>query len=211
MLFWKNFQRGDNGSMLAACSLLLPSYFFLNSFLVPRSWGRENLAYAKVSEETQNFGWNELEAYLNERLKGKVSKLFGQPDYQFLTALVENHIQQATNAGAEPYSLVMIYDGDFNFMANLWTFSRRLIYEGWPVMSHEMFMQNAGDQYDAYYRKQGVEHFIYVTNASNSVLTEPSGRSHTGITLRNYLEKKGVQPLLIRNQRGDNAFWLYEF
>lgn len=78
-------------------------------------------------------------------------------------------------------------------------------------MSDELFMQNAKNQYDAYYRAQGVEHFIYVTSASDSVLTVPSGRSDTGIVLRDYLEKKGVKPVLIQNQRGDAAFWVYEF
>lgn len=191
--------------------LIAELLFSINSFLVSRSWGRENLVYAQVNEEAQNFGFNELEAYLNERLKGKVSKLFGQPDYQFLTELVQNHISEATREGAEPYSLIMIYDQDFNFMANLWTFSRRLIYEGWPVMSNEVFMQNAQDQYDAYYRMQGVEHFIYVTSASPGVLKQSSERSHTGSILRDYLEKKGIRPLLIRNHRGDEAFWVYEF
>lgn len=194
-----------------ALFIIAESFFSFNSFLVSRSWGRENVAYAKINDETQNFGFNQLEAYLNGRLKGKMSKFFGQPDYQFLTELVQNHISQATRRGAEPYPLIMMYDQDFNFMANLWTFSRRLIYEGWPVMSDELFMQNAKDQYDAYYRAQGVEHFIYVTSAAESVLTVPSGRSYTGVALRNYLEKKGVKPVLIQNQRGDAAFWVYEF
>lgn len=194
-----------------ALFIIAESFFSFNSFLVLRSWGRENVAYAKINDETQNFGFNQLEAYLNGRLKGKMSKFFGQPDYQFLTELVQDHTSQATREGAEPYSLIMMYDQDFNFMANLWTFSRRLIYEGWPVMSDELFMQNAKDQYDAYYRAQGVEHFIYVTSAAESVLTPPSGRSYTGVALRKYLEKKGVKPVLIQNQRGDAAFWVYEF
>lgn len=194
-----------------ALFIIAELFFSFNSFLIPRSWGRENMAYAKINEETQNFGFNQLEAYLNGRLKGKVSKFFGQPDYQFLTELVQNHINRATREGAEQYSVVIIYDQDFNFMANLWTFSRRLIYEGWPVMSDVLFIKNTQGEYDAFYRAQGVEHFIYVTSASDSVLTVPSGRSYTGVALRNYLEKKGVKPVLIQNQRGDSAFWVYEF
>ncbi len=205
-----NIRRIDINSLIGII-IFLELLFSINSFLLSRSMGWQNFTYAKLNEETQNYGFNQLNDYLEQTLRGKVSALFGQPEYQFLTDLQTKNIAKLKDGGATPTALIIIYDNDINFTAGLWSFQRLITYYGWPVLSDEKFFSYTGDKYDAYYREQGISQFIYIAPASDTVLKPAIDRKEKKHAFENYLEEKKITPEIIHNARGEVAFLVYRF
>lgn len=191
-------------------------FFTINSFLVFPSWGKKSITYAPINIEMKNFGWNELNDYLDNYLAGKTSAAFGQPEHQFMADLHNAEIERAERKGDDKYPLVIIYDYDFNFLSRLWTFQRRLIYYGWPVMSDVAFFNITGDKWDEYYREQGIEHFLYFTGMEQKdfnvgALYTPYKLKIKQTEFERYLQAKGVNPEFIKNHQGEDAFKVYQF
>lgn len=191
--------------------LLAELLFSVNTFFLHPSIGRQTIAYAKISEETQNYGFNELDAHINHFLAGRVSALFGQPAYQFLTDLQTKNIATLKAKGARPYPVLIIYDHDINFVANLWLFQRHLIYRGWPILPDDEFLNITGDKREALYREQGIEEFVYIAAIREEVRRDAHERVGKREILVPYLEKKGIQPEIIRDALGVPAFAVYRF
>ncbi len=190
---------------------LLEAAYAANSFLLPRPYGRPIIHYAFVNEETQNLGFNQLGKYLEGRLAGKVTAAVGRPAYQFMVDLQNKRLAKKKQAGAEPLSLFIIYDQNINFIAGLWYLQRHLVYDAWPVMKDEKFLAITGAELDEYYRRQGIEHFIYIQAAAESVRRVPAERQNDGKKLEESLALRGVQPQQIKNRLGEVAFLVYEF
>lgn len=199
--------------------LLAASGFFLfaelvfsfNTFFVDPPKGKENLSYAKISEETKAVGFNALDAYLDQLFAGRVSALFGSPAYDFLTEIQQRRIGAAKVRGAAPYSVFLIYDHDMNFVANLWIFQRRLLYDGWPILPDDEFLHLTGDKYESFYREQGVEHFVYVATLREEVRRAPRERVGKREVFLPYLEAKGIVPEILTDRSGTPAFAVYHF
>ena len=196
--------------------LALEVLFTINSFFISPSWGRKNITFAQINEETRNFGFNEVDAYLEDYLTDKTSSVFGSPLHQFIADLQNTAIKKAEEKGYEKYPLVIIYDKDFNFLSRLWIFQRRLIYYGWPVISDKAMYDITGGKWDEYYREQGVEHFLYFTGVEGAdfgvaELYVPYKMKSENTEFEKYLLEKGIEPEYIKNRNGQEAFKVYEF
>lgn len=190
--------------------------FSVNTFLLLRPWGKQNIAYAQINTETQNFGFNQINDYLDNELKNKVSGAFGKPEYQFMADLHNKAIKVAKEKNYESYPIIVIYDKNFNFLSTLWTFQRRLMYYGWPMMSDKAFFDITGDKWEEYYQKQGIKHFIYFTGVENldfgvQSIYAPYKLKQEVTNLEKHLEEKGIKPEYIKNKKGTEAFKVYKF
>ncbi|MBP9695284.1 MAG: glycosyltransferase family 39 protein [Candidatus Magasanikbacteria bacterium] len=190
---------------------VLEFLFTINSFLLPRSFGFVNRTYAKINDETQNYGFNQLNLYIENILQGRVSALFGQPAYQFLTDTQNKRIKAAKDSDAKPLAIVMVYNHDINFMAGLWLFQRRLVYDGWPVMDNLSFGRLTKGKFDSYYRSQGINEFVYIVPISEDVKRPIGDQSGSVDDLENYLKSKNIVPEVVTNAQGKTAFLVYRF
>lgn len=191
--------------------IMIELLFSVNSYFLHPSHGKPAVAYARVNEETQNFGWQELEAFLAKELHGKVSALTGTAKHAFIAELQDKRIRTKKASGATTEAKMIIYEKDLNFIASLWTFDRRLIYDGWPVISDRDFIALTNGKMDAYYREQGVASFLYIAAANDLVKRASGQRVYAAEELKQYLAKQGIEPDLIANQREEPAFWVYRF
>lgn len=189
---------------------LFELFFTVNTFFIHPSIGKQGLTYSRVQEKARNFGFNQLDAYLDRALDGKVSALFGQPDYQFLADVQESYLAQAKEDEAVATPMLIIYESNINFVATLWVLHRRAIYEAWPIVSDETFFEIAGDAYDSYYRAQGVTQFMYIRTRADVVRQVRKPEEPTA-ALTDYLEQKGIIPEIIRNADGEEAFAVYRW
>lgn len=190
--------------------------FSYNTFFALRPWGIVNLTYAYISIETKNFGFNQVNDYLDNLLKNRVTGAFGRPEYQFLADLHNKAIKEAKEKKYESYPVIVIYDKNINFLSGLWTFQRRLMYYGWPMMSDKAFFDITGEEWENYYKKQGIKHFVYITGVENVdfrivKIYEPYKYKTKLTPLEKYLEEKGVKPEYIKNKSGMEVFKVYKF
>jgi len=196
--------------------LILELLFSVNSFFISPSWGKRNLDYAQINTEELNFGFNEINDYLDNYLSGKTSAAYGKPVHQFMVDIQNIEIEKDRAKNYEQFPLVIIYDYDFNFLSRLWTFQRRLIYKAWPTMSDVAFFNITGDKWDEYYREQGIEHFLYFTGVEDKdfnvgAIYAPYKNKTESTKFEKYLIQKGIKPQFIKNRAGEDAFKVYEF
>ncbi len=185
--------------------------FSMNTFFLPQPVGPPLIAYANIREETEAYGFQTLDAYLGRLLSGRVSALFGSPAYQFLTDLQNRRIQKLKASGAVSYPIMIIYDHDMNFVANLWLFQRRIIYSGWPILPDDDFLTITGDERELFFRRQGIEEFLYIATLREEVRNAPSERVGKRDTFVPYLLSKGILPEIIADRWGTPAFAVYHF
>jgi len=154
---------------------------------------------SKVRYENYNWGYNELENYLNKELSGKMPALTFVNRYQFLDDLQDNALAKARAKGLEPYPALLVYYGNIDEGPKLWILEKLHIYHGWPIIAFDTYRQFLRDEGLDYYKKSGFKQYYFI-EAANSV-APPEFRNIVG-------EKDS---LLIRNPRGDIVFKVYKF
>lgn len=187
-------------------------FFSTNSFLLNKSYGPANIAYAKINLETQNYGFNQLENYLKKKLDNSYSLYAGQPEYDFLIKLAKKNLNKKKDASRPALGIFITYDKRLNFLAALWTLDRRMYYDSYPIVDEILFTDTTKGKYDEYYRAMGVQNFIYVQAASNQVCSlDYKDKKLADSQLAVYLKNKGIKPIVIKNSRGEDSFYVYEF
>lgn len=185
--------------------------FSWNTFLLRKSWGTKNFTYAKISDETQNYGFNELDEYFDTALKGKIPGLVGEPEYVFLKKILADEREPRLSDGTPRKSVLIIHDASINFLANLWVFQRRLTYEGWPFISLDNFLALNDGKPEEMYREQGIIEFMYIVPLTEVALEPLISHSLYGKQFAEKLEKRGIQPTVIHNHIGQPTFAVYRF
>lgn len=193
------------------CFLLFELAFSVNTYFVAAPIGYAPWTHAVIGSETKNLGFNQLNTYLDEVTKGRMSALFGQPDYQFLTDIVKKRQDIHRAQGDKPLSIMIIYDSDINQIARLWTFSRRIVYDGWLTIGDDDFTSVTSGQFDAYYRPQGVESFLYVHRLKEDVRQAGYISMADDSRLFDYVTGKKLVPTYVKNNQGENVFAMYTF
>ncbi len=152
---------------------------------------------SKVRYENYNWGYHELDAYLEKELRGKFPALTADPAYEFLDDLREEAIAHAEYAHAEPKAYIFVYGDAMDLGARLWTFGRRLIYHAWPTISESEYAEEL--------RTHGSDRFERIGFQREYVILPTSSIPAPEIIKR----VKGIAPVEIKNKRGSVAFEVY--
>ena len=179
--------------------LLFEIFYSYNNQIAYYPKGSTPLFSSKVRYENYNWGYNELEDYLNKEFSAKMPALTFVNRYQFLDDLQDNALAKARAKGLEPYPALLVYYGNIDEGPKLWILEKLHIYHGWPIITFDTYGQFLQDEGPAYYKKSGFKNYYFI-EAANSV-APPEFRNIVG-------EK---EPLLIRNPRGDIVFKVYKF
>ncbi|MFA6252859.1 MAG: glycosyltransferase family 39 protein [Patescibacteria group bacterium] len=191
--------------------------FATNSFLSTKQIARASWTYSQLIDSNKNFGFNELDGYLDNIFAGKYPMATGEPRYDFLTELKDKSITDKQKLGFKPWSVIIVYDHRLFSAATLWTLQRRLIHDGWIIMPDTTFVSITGDQLAGYYQKKGVDDFIYIESLnSNQYPLDPAADNFSDDLastkiINSYLTGKNIAPKIIENRRGEPAFAVYNF
>lgn len=204
-----NFNRFFVG-LLIIIFVLLEMFFSINSFILRKPRGVKNISYASSNVETQNFGFNQLDAYLDNLLANKYTHFLGTPEYGFLNKFPDEYVAKMKKNGAESMPVFVVFDKSLNFLASLWVFDRRLYYQGWLIIDEVVFERVTGDELDQYYRKMGVKKFIYIAAVSEGARFQ-NNEPREQTKLKKLVEQLKIVPKEIKNRDGETAFLVYEF
>ena len=106
---------------------------------------------------------------LAEIFKDKRPAISFTSRYPFLEEIKEQAIADAERKNKKPAAIMLIYDENMYDLATLWLFHRRLIYEGWPIVTSEFYL----NQNQNYWRDQGVKEFYFVQIIDPEILQRP--------------------------------------
>lgn len=181
-----------------ALILLFEIFYSYNNQIAYYPVGPTPWLSSKVRFENYNWGYNELGAWLENELSGKMPGITFDPKYQFLDKLRERALERGQKRGLELYPALFVYEGNFDGGAKLWVLNRLNVYHAWPIISFETYYKILQEKGFDFYDRAGFKekYFILQTNI------EPSPEINS--------LSRGL-PAVIKNKRGDEVFKIYKF
>ncbi len=172
--------------------------YSVNNQIIYYPKGPEPWLSSKVRYENYNWGYNELQDYLENELKGKLPALTFDTRYKFLNDLRDSALEKGRKEKLELYPALIVYNANFDRGARLWVLDRFLIYHAWPVISEATYFDYLEANGPDFYEKAGFKNYYYISG-TNIV---PLVRSQSLMV---------GEPISIHNKRGDEAFKIYKF
>lgn len=185
--------------------------YSINSNITNYPTGSSPWLWSRIRYENYNWGYNELGAWLTELFTDKMPAFVFEPKYQFLADIQKLALAQAEHEGREPYSALIIYDRNIQSMAQLWNLDRLQIYHGWPIIHTETYANLIREKGSEYIAKSGVKKTILIIPSDTMPLKSLAHLTDTGKQFEEQVKTRGIEPLILKNKRGDEAFRIYEF
>lgn len=200
-------------AMLFLFLLIGEAAYAYNSVIAVTPKWKAPWAYAGIRSTNHNWGYNQLETFVSEELRGKRPAVAVSFNYPVITKLLEEAVEKDTASGYTPESWAIVYNGNMSVSAQLWTFLRRGVYRGWPVVDAETYRKILAANGADYFKKLGVKKIYFINNTEAILLREVRTRPLTpdGDRMEQELIEKGIAPREIKNLRDEVAFRAYEF
>src|SRR3989338_5973901 len=166
----------------------------------------QNLRYEKYDG-----GYNELGKYLARELDGRAPSRVFEMQYQFLDDLHAQAILRAQKEKREPYSAVIIYDGNIDHIAQLWFLDRLNVYRGWPVLNVSQYLDFLDANNIEQIKNNLFEHYYVIIPTEEVFQRKAESRTNVGQVLEVELRAGGLKPISILNDRGKESFRVWRF
>ncbi len=177
-------------------------FYSLNSQVIKYPMGKKFWTYSNLRYENYGWGYNELSDFFKKELSSKIPAVSFTPKYRFIEKIQERFLGAPKLAGHAPYYGLIIFDDNIDNIGKLWTLDRLQIYHSWPVIK--------ADSYFALPNKEVFENKYFVIPKDKTPLKK-KGLTLSGRMLEDELKTKGIQPIVIRNSKSDEAFYIYHF
>ena len=177
------------------------SYYPIGSSIPAASWQRtmvEPLLFSKARYENYNWGYNELGRYFENEFRGKVPAVTFDLQYQFLEQLRDKALVRGLEDGKERFPALVVVYGNFDKGGKLWALDRLHIYHAWPIINLATYYDYLREQGNDFYTRSGFKYFYFVIPVNTAATPE----FNTLVS--------GIDPLTIKNPRGDTVFLVYK-
>ncbi|MFA5126637.1 MAG: glycosyltransferase family 39 protein [Patescibacteria group bacterium] len=143
--------------IIALC--LWEAFFSYNTNISYQKIGQEGVSYSRLKYQAYNYGYNQLDNYLDNLLQDK------RPAVKLtaVNANIDNLISQsfAKQIGqAEPW--LFVYNDRINNEGIVWSLTRRMLYQAWPVVSFEAYQASKIKDKPAVLKEMGVRQVYYI-------------------------------------------------
>lgn len=167
--------------------------------------------YSQLKQYTIPYGYNALEPYVQRLLSGKKSQVLLPVTNRNLDQFIKKEHQKQEGYEAP---IMMIYDPRFYGESVLWFLTRRFVYQGWPVLSFEVYRETLKNLGDDFFKNMGIREYYYFAPTKNIIL-EPRQEAVDNVEKLNEFEKqlqgKSVRIDEIKNSFGKAVFRVYKF
>ncbi|MAF13928.1 MAG: hypothetical protein CMI53_03475 [Parcubacteria group bacterium] len=192
--------------VLVTFLIAIEIFFSANTLLTHHPVGPQGLTNSYLAIESYSWGYNQLDAYLDQLLYRKSPEVTFETRYQFLEDLKKEAALKATRDDAKPESILIIYDNNMYDLATFWLFHRRMVYQGWPVITSEDYL----DQGRSFWTGQGINNFYFVKILDNKILLQPiADQTNSAEILVEQLND--LTPDIIKRPDGREVFAVYHW
>ncbi|MBI2624367.1 glycosyltransferase family 39 protein [Candidatus Parcubacteria bacterium] len=191
---------------LIGALLLIELVYSINTNIITVPIGRERWTFSRLAYDRLHWGYNDLEQYLVRLTAGRYPASVLSSKYQFVNELSRAAIVAGRKARQEKLALLIVYDASLSDKAALWSFHRRLVYGGWPVVTVDAFNAVGGDEF---FRKQGIEKFVFFKGEGDILRSHvPPG---SAVALADDLSARGIKPKTLASNAGVTRLNVWEF
>ncbi len=193
--------------------LLFEAAYAANSVVTFYPMGPKVWAFAKGARlESFNYGFYELDRFMQEEFRGKHPTAAFYQQYKFLERLHENALKTAVRTGLVGRSAVFVYDGNIDTAAQLWVLDRWQIYHAWPVVRTEAFNAHLQENRIQGIKSPDFEEHYFIALTDKTPKKQPSKRTEAGALFESELVRRGITPhITLANKLGEEMFRIYRF
>ena len=199
------------GILLFVLFVFFEIAYSANSLLVPYPKGPERWAFSPLRYENFRWGYNELSNFLGKELADKMPALHFDMQYQFLNDMHEKAIKKAKQARLQPYPALVLYDGNIDSIPQLWILDRLNLYHVWPVIKIETFERLLEEQGEDYFSRSGFQYMYVIIPTERVPWKDEKYLTSYGHVLEEKLKTRGIEPIILQNQRKEEVFRIYRF
>ncbi len=184
----------------------LELFFTVNTLLAYYPWGQEGITYSNLKIESYGWGYNQLNTYLVQLLKDKKPAVTFTTRYKFLEDIKNQALAKAERKGLESAPILLIYDNNMYDLATLWLFHRRMVYDGWPIITSDIYLEEGLD----FWHQQGVQDFYFFKIIDSEMLQRSEEeKTADALILANKLSEQKIKPEIIKRPDGREVFKVY--
>ena len=185
-------------AILIACVAFETVFSWNNEIaLLPR--GSAPWLISPLQYETPRLGYTELEAWFEEEFGRAYPVITFENTFRFVQDLQTQSITRAKKSGAKPRAALIMMYGDFTPHAELWTFERRRLYHGWPILTLADYQAATAEQGQEFFKAAGFTDLYIVVSASMVIPND----------LKTLIATPGTERTDIRNPAGKTAFSIF--
>jgi hypothetical protein len=194
---------------LTVVVLLGELFYSVNTFFIQFPAGNFWLTHsAALDRDRRHWGFNQLDQYLNEQLGDKVSALRFAFAHPYLEQRLSENVESRTGQEA---AVLLIYDFNIKDGPDMWYLRRREFYDGWPLVTANIFVDTLEKNGPDFYFNQGFTTFYFIQPTVNTLVRPPEQRTDVGQQLGASLLESGVTPTEIYNLDVELSFLVYQF
>lgn len=150
--------------LILASILIFEIFFSFNTLFINTPVGRQNVAYSAVKWDSYDWGYNQLNSYIQGLLYNKRPAVSFATNYEFLEDIKAESREK--NKDKELFPVLLIYDQNMYDLATLWIFHRQLVYQGWPVVTADDYLS----QDKEFWTNQGIKSFYFFSIEDKNIL-----------------------------------------
>ncbi len=180
-----------------------------NSAIPYQPIGQEVLSYSRIHWDMHAWGYNDLDEWLSETIRGKYPKLTIPYTYPFLEDVKSKALTAAQAAGESPAAYLFVYNDNMSNLASLWVLNRQALYAAWPIITAEKYLTTLKQEGQEYYVKNGFTDLYFIQNTDAVLPNMPDRITGYGEALELQMRNNGIQPISIKNHAGTEAFRVY--
>lgn len=201
-----NRQKNIIKYLLIIILVIIEIFFSYNTLLANYPVGWEGITYSYVKKESYNWGYAELDKYLDQFLDNKKPALTFTTNYNFLEDIKNKALITAEKNNYEDKGILLIYDANMFDLATLWLFHRRMVYQGWPIVTAETYLS----QNNEFWISQGITDFYFIKIIDSEMLQQQkSEQTGTADILADRLNT--ITPEIIKRPDGREVFAIYRW
>lgn len=159
-----------------------------------------------IQPELKGYGFNELESILDEVIFEHYPEVTFEFSYQALNERQMSGIirQRDRTPDATSLPLLIVYDANLHHPSVLWYFLRRMIYEGWPVLSSDGYASLGSESL----HDMGIRDVLFVRAGSHALLDQHLRQYSTSPRdIEKGLHDQAIEPVRVIG----NNFTVYRF
>ena len=186
--------------------VVIEIFFSYNTLLTHYPKGMVGITYSYLNIESYNYGYNQLNNYLVQLLKDKYPEMTFQTKYQFLEDIKKQSLERAKKQNKKSAAILLIYDNNMYDLATFWLFHRRLVYEGWPIITADDYSK----QVKEFWLDQRIKDFYFIKILDNKILLRPDlEQTRAAQILVDQIDSP--KPEIIKRPDGREVFAVYHW
>jgi len=193
---------------LLATFLGFEALYSFNTTIATYPQGSSPWTYSALEADNRPWGYDQLDEYLNQELKGSYPEFQLPLRQKFLEDIKAKTILKAKDEGKASRKLMIIYDENIHNNAALWYVLRRVVYEGWPIIPAQTYLELTGSDPE-FFKKSGFAETWFIKATDNTLLEHQ--RSPYPQSLEDGLTNLVMPIDIVKAPNGETAFKIYKF